>query len=101
MDTEYDDDDMPGINQRNASQGAQVMMVESSKWAPIALVTSAIGAAAGIIALILVLTKLDDYHDSLAMERRLNTQAIDELRVEANVSRKLAGLPQVNYQEHD
>ncbi len=61
---------------------------------------STLGAAAGVIALALVLTRLDDYKDELAIEKRLQTQAIDELRVEANVSRKLAGLPIVDSHEH-
>jgi hypothetical protein len=69
-----------------------------------ALVIAGIAAFAlgiSVVALALVLIRLDDYSDRLNTEIRLKTQAIDELRVEANVSRKLAGQPQVNYQEHD
>jgi hypothetical protein len=68
-------------------------------WANTVIAT--LGAAAGIVALALVLIRLDDYADRLAIEKRLQTQAIDELRVEANVSRKLAGRPAVDSHSHD
>lgn len=67
-------------------------------WANTVIAT--IGAAAGVIALLLVMGRLDTYAKQISLEKRLNTQAIDELRVEANVSRKLAGLPVIDSHEH-
>lgn len=67
-------------------------------WATTVIAT--LGAAAGIGAYWRVDARLDEYAHQITIEKRLNTQAIDELRVEANVSRKLAGLPVVDSHEH-
>ena len=48
--TEYDDD-APGISQRNASQGAQVITVESSRLVPVLVALAAIGLVLSGIAL--------------------------------------------------
>lgn len=68
-------------------------------WANTAM--SAASLIAALTALALVLFKLNFYADQIALEKRLNTQAIDEVRVEMNVTRKLAGLPPVDYKEHN
>jgi hypothetical protein len=68
-------------------------------WANTVIAT--LGAAAGIVALALVLIRLDDYAAGPPKYMRLITLALDELRVEANVSRKLAGRPAVDSHSHD
>lgn len=97
------DDYLVAQAQRAGDGSAQVIQVQGVPatllWLNTTLAT--LGAAAGVIALTLTMTRLNDYADRLALEERVKTQAIDEARVEANVSRKLAGLPQVNAQEHD
>ncbi len=64
-------------------------------------VIATMGAAAGVIALVLVVGRLNDYADEITTEKRLHTQAIDELRIEANVSRKIAGMPVVDSHTHE
>ena len=81
-----------------AAQANNYGVPEALVWANTVIAT--IGAAAGVIALILVVGRLQEYRNSIALEKRLQTQAIDELRVEANVSRKLSGHPVVDSHEH-
>lgn len=89
------------IRARNDRRSAQVIQTGAHPallWSN--TVFSVAGCVAGFVALVLVLTKLNDYSDQIELEKRLNTQAIDEMRLEANVSRKLAGLPVVDSHEH-
>lgn len=86
---------------QNAGVGAQANNYGASSglmWA--SAVMASAGLVAGLTALGLVMFRLDDYADQIATEKRLNTQAIDELRIEANVSRRVAGLPVVNSHAH-
>jgi hypothetical protein len=81
-----------------AKADAQVHLGGVTQW--LSTVLAALGMFFGIAAFVLVTDRLDDYADRISTEERLKTQAVDELRVEANVSRKLAGLPTVDSHEH-
>lgn len=92
-------------NSQTAAPGATAAQANNYGASPTLLwsntVIATIGAMCGVVALVLTFTRLNVYAEQIALEKRLNTQALDECRVEANVSRKLAGLPVINSQEHD
>lgn len=67
FETEYDS---PDIEQRNAPQGAQVLMVESSRLVPVLVVFAGLGLALGGIGLGVGLWALS-YADKARMESRI------------------------------
>lgn len=77
METEYDDEaPFSGISQRNAQQGAQVLMVESSRLVPLLIAIAAIAMLAAGVALGLAL-KASAESDAASRKARAS-----EMRVE-------------------
>lgn len=64
-------------------------------------VMAAVGCVAGILALVLVLFRLDDYADRLNREERLRTQAVDEQRMEARYIARALGIQGSDIQDHN
>jgi hypothetical protein len=62
---------------------------------------AAVGCVAGLLALAMVLFRLDDYSDRLNREERLRTQAIDEQRMEARYIARALGIQGSDIQDHD
>jgi hypothetical protein len=62
---------------------------------------AAVGCIAGLLALVLVLFRLDDYSDRLNREERLRTQAVDEQRMEARYIARALGVQGSDIQDHD
>lgn len=62
---------------------------------------AAVGFVAGVIALALVVFRLDDYADRIQREERLRTQAVDEQRMEARYIARALGVQGSDIQDHD
>jgi hypothetical protein len=62
---------------------------------------AAAGLACGVLALALVVIKLDDYSDRIQREERLKTQAIDEQRMENRYIARSLGIQGSDIQDHD
>jgi hypothetical protein len=62
---------------------------------------AAVGCVAGVIALVLVMFRLDDYSDRIQREERLKTQAIDEQRMENRYIARALGIHGSDIQDHD
>jgi hypothetical protein len=83
-----------------SAANATVTGVPSSHfWANTVL--ASIGCIAGVAALALVMTKLDDYSDRIQREERLKTQAIDEQRMENRYIARSLGIQGSDIQDHD
>jgi hypothetical protein len=64
-------------------------------------VLASLGCAAGVIALFIVLFRLDDYSDRIQREERLRTQAIDEQRMENRYIARSLGVEGSDIQDHE
>lgn len=108
--------DSPDIAAPN-SRGLTKRVVTSNGSAPVAIaeapqgvspdhfwantVLATVGCVAGVLALVLVLFRLDDYSDRIEREERLKTQAIDEQRMENRYIARALGIQGSDIQDHE
>jgi hypothetical protein len=80
VDTEFEDDALYGINQRNARQGAQVMQVESSRLTPLLVALAAIALLIAGLSLGVSWWATTAYRE-MERENRLLQLKVDEFRM--------------------
>lgn len=87
------------------AQGASIINVDSSKLGPLmwaSTVMASVGCLAGVLALLIVVLYTAQLHRELQTEKRIQTEAIDEKRLENRMAMRVLGVDDnLDLQSHD